>query len=305
MKRTSTLILKWGYFIGIFAFTFPDLSSQPNWLNSIDSFKHPIQTIHIEATHSLLVDSEQNILLLDRKKSLVYKYLAISKYDSAIVIGGKGKGQEAIIQASKISMPNRQQLYILDEAQSRLLLMNTNFKLLRDYDFLNLSTAAPDKGALEIFPISFSVNSFSELYILNQLDAKVYQFNQQLELIRQFGGLDYGAGSLENPNDIHAHIDQRIYVSDTIAQSVTVFSNYGLYLYTLQPSEIANWSKIRLFEQYLIYVTPDSIYIQYLPTRKLIHLPVELATPLVDIQFSRDYIYLLAEKAVYIYNISN
>lgn len=278
---------------------------QPNWIHTIDSFQTPLKVIPVVSANSLLVDSEQNILLLDPQKSLIYKYLSITQYDSSIVIGGKGKGREAITQATKMSMPNRQQLYILDEAQSRLLLMNINFKLLRNFDFLQLASSNSILEELEIFPQSFSVNSFSELYVLNQLDAKVYQFDAKNELVRQFGGLAYGAGSLTNPVDVQAHIDQRVYVSDTLAQSITVFSNYGLYLYTLSSDTILNWKRFHLFEKYIIYVTPNSIYIQYLPTRELIHLPLALASPLLDVYFTKDFIYLLFEGAIHIYSITD
>gem|GEM_PF-1705798 len=280
------------------------LFAQPDWMNSINGFVEPYRVIPTPACAELSVDNEGNIILLSRNSGLIYKYLAAFNYDSSIVAGGKGRGTEGVIQAAKIVVPNRQQLYVLDAAQSRILLLNTNFKFIHSLDFITSSAFDISLDEIEIIPQTFGVNTIGELFVLNQLDYKIYKFNQQSKISLQFGGTDYGLGSLTNPVDIQAHEDQNIYVSDTLNQRIIVFNNYGLYLYTLDEPLDETWFRFRLFDQYLIYITPFSIHLQFIPTRQMLKIPIKLDSPLIDLQFTKDFIYLLFEKGVYLYKIT-
>lgn len=249
----------------------------------------------------MLVDAEGNIILLSEDYGSIYKYLRIARYDSAVVLGGKGSSEEAFLQATKIAAYNRQQLFVLDGVQSRLLVFNPNLKLLRSIDFLKLQQASDE--ITQLFPLSFSVNAFGEIFILNQFDNRIYKFNPAGSLELSFGGTDYGEGRLYAPFELHAHTDQRIYVADSMQEGIVVYDRFGLFLQRLvQPP--GSWKSFRCFEQYVVYIAPGLIQLQYVPTQQVMQIPLPADSGLRDVYFTKDFIYLLLDQKVEIYQVS-
>lgn len=280
------------------------LTAQPTWL--ADSLlERPQRMLAVPPSGQLLVDQEQNIVLLGDKGQLMYKYLALFAYDSSIVIGGKGSGSEAFIHASKLAATSRMEVYVLDDAQSKILLFNPNFKLIRALDFLEISSIdRPFLDELDILPISFDINVLGDLFVLNQHDNRIYRYNSRGELDGTFGGMDYGAGQLLRPVDVVAHTDQRVYVSDTNQQQVHVFDAYGLYVQALElgaGSAAGSWHRFRCYEAYGLYIGQEALVLQHFPTRQSYRVPLEWDQALLDVQLNKDFLYLLFKNAVYIY----
>ncbi|MEL7534506.1 MAG: hypothetical protein AAFN10_24580, partial [Bacteroidota bacterium] len=67
---------------------------------------------------------------MDSEQGILYKYFALSDYDSLITIGGKGNRSEGFLNPSHLSVQNRQTLYLLDDASQRIILLSPNFRLL-------------------------------------------------------------------------------------------------------------------------------------------------------------------------------
>jgi hypothetical protein len=140
---------------------------------------------------------------------------------------------------------------------------------------------------------------------LNQDDNKVYKFNsfRQLEVI--FGGLDYGAGSLFQPDDLLINGQNFIFVPDAENQKVSVFDLYGVYQYSLELKMPFRWTKISLIGPYILFFDAKNLFFYNLTSKKIRHIQSPLANPLIDISGNKDFIYLLTEKAINLYPLEN
>ncbi len=246
----------------------------------------------------MAVDGERNLLLLDAETNKLYKFFALTGYDSSISIGGKGNRDEGLLQATKLSVYNRQTLYVLDEGSQRLLLFSPNFRLLESIDLLTFSGQAGPGESL--YPISFEVSGIGELFLLNQWDNKVYKFSPGGTLERVFGGLDYGEGSLYEPIDLQVTPQNLIFVSDTSAQEFKVFDLFGRYRYAVRPKVAFRWQYFLLEADYLLCWNNAALYFQHLPSKK----SWQVAIPgLQAAALDREFLYLLQENRVHLYRL--
>lgn len=259
----------------------------------------PIQVLSdLPPCDQLTVDGERNLLLLDRENSKLYKYFALTAYDSLISLGGKGNRAEGLLSATKMSAHNRQALFVLDEGSQRLLLLNPNFRLLESLDWLTFSGL--DQGA-SLYPASFEVSGIGELFLLNQWDNKIYKFSPEGSLELSFGGLDYGAGSLYDPVDIQANAQNLVYVSDTTAQHFQVFDLFGRYRFQYQPETPFRWQQFTLEGNYLLCWNHLQLYLEHLPSKK----SWVFQTPgLLSAVLDREFLYLLQENRVHLYRLA-
>ncbi len=273
---------------------------------SLDSiFNSPPHFIldHISSSDQIEVDNEGNIYLLSNTYQSIYKYLSITRYDSSIFIGGQSQREEGLSNPVKISSDNRQSLYVLDDVARRIILLNTNFQLIREMDFLELNTSI-DRfiDQQDVFPQSFCLNLAGEIFVLNQLDNRISKTNVFGEIEISFGGTDYGEGSLYHPVDIQASSDNFVFVSDTSSQQLMVYNNFGIFQYSIKPETSIRWKAFHLFEKFLICFNEHSMSIHYLidQSSKEFHFPD--TKPVKDLYINRQFIYLLQENAVLLYN---
>lgn len=266
------------------------------------------QTPYIELDHlpicdQLEVDNELNIYLLSREELRIYKYLNITHYDSSIVIGGQSQREEGLSNPAKLDLNNRQSLYVLDDIARRIILLNTNFQLVRQLDFLDVDpTLIRFEEQQDLFPQSFCLNTVGEIFVLNQLDNRVLKMNLFGEIETIFAGTNYGEGSLFQPVDIQATIDNLIFVSDIKQQKITVFNNFGTFQSNIRPKGVIKWNSFHIFENYLICFNERQILIQNLLDNSFQESTFPQGVLVKDVYVNRQFIYLLMENAVLLYN---
>lgn len=256
--------------------------------------------------NSLDIDTEGNIILLDREQGQIYKYLYISDFDSSITIGGKSHRNEGFLNPVKLSVKNRQNLYVLDDVARRVILLNTNFKVSGEINFLTLNTQGTNAfGEDEIYPVNFDTSVDGTLFILNQLDNKIYVINPFGELVNTFGGLDYGAGALSQPVDIQVNDKNFVFVSDTVEQEIKVFDNFGIFRTTMIPGAGFRWDGFSISKNYLICFDKTQIFLKNLVSGKGIRFQTGKQVNLNDIKLKGDYLYLLLENEVHLYPLTS
>lgn len=275
---------------------------------SLDSiFFHPSKIITPlpPSISDMTVDDEGNIYLLSSRKHKIHKYFKANQYDSLQTIGGKGIGKEGFNMPSKIQAPNRQNVYVLDYLNRRLALLNTNLKIVDDLNFLTLPANALNSESVNLFPTSFTVGPSGELYLLNQDDNKIYKYNSFRQLEIAFGGLDYGAGSLLQPEDILINGQNYLFASDPENQRVTVFDLYGIFQYNLELKIPFHWDAATLIEPYIVYFGAQDLFLYNLTSKKIRHLPFIESETIVDIAGNKDFLFILTEKAINLYPLEN
>ncbi len=255
----------------------------------------------IQNYHQIETDPEGNIYLIDSKKNKITKLFIENNYDSTYTIGGMSGRQEGFLHISQLCSKNRQTIYVLDDAQRRITLLNTNLKVTGGLSFL---TADGDEA--DIMPINFEVNGAGELFVLNGLDNKIYKFDNNGKQVTAFGGQDYGDGNLANPVQIAISDDNKIYVLDTLDAEIKVFDMYGIFLEKIFiKKNMDNSKKISLFAKDLIMQDNKTFIVLHLPTLKTISL--DIPVPLqqyTDISVNKIGIYLLIDNKIYIYHSS-
>jgi hypothetical protein len=249
----------------------------------------------------LEVDQEGNLYLLQSEKPRLYKYFQMTGYDSVQVIGGKGLGDEGFNFPNKITVPNRQSVFLLDQMNRRLVQLNTNLKVLKDINFLTLQADIPDDNAESFWPISFAVGPSGELYFLNQDDIRIYKFSTNGTLERSFGGLDYGAGSLQEPYDIVMNPGNQVFAVDSSNQTLSIFDLYGTYQYNLSFPLPFRWKRMSTYDENLLFLGEHAIFLYDTFSKKGQTIQFDGPTKLVDAVGSRDFIYLLWENRVDLY----
>jgi hypothetical protein len=252
----------------------------------------------------LEVDQEGNLYLLQTSRHRLSKYFRMTDYDSVQTIGGKGLGDEGFNFPNKITVPNRQSVFMLDQMNRRLVQMNTNLKVLKDINFLTLQADLPGIELEAFWPISFAVGPSGELYFLNQDDIRIYKFTTSGNLERAFGGLDYGAGSLSDPFDIVLSPANQVFAVDSSHQRLTIFDLYGTYQYSLSFPLDFRWKKMSTFDENLLFLGDHAMFLYNTFSKKGQTIRFQDVPKLIDAVGSRDFIYLLWENRVDLYPLS-
>lgn len=258
-----------------------------------------------EGITDLEVDQEGNIYLLQTKKHRIYKFFEMTEFDSIQVIGGKGIGEEGFNFPSKVTVPNRQSVFILDQMNRRLVQLNTNLRVIKDIDFLTLESKLLTADVESFWPISFVVGPSGELFFLNQEDIKIYKFTTAGTLERAFGGVDYGAGSLSEPYDIVMNSANLVFAVDSTHQKVSIFDLYGTYQYALSFPLEFRWKRLSTFDDNLLFLGEKEIFLYNIFSKKGQTIRFERKEKLVDAVGGKDFLYLLFENQVDLYALSS
>jgi hypothetical protein len=270
----------------------------------IDSLQTPWRILPLDfRANDLECDEEGNLFLLDKINNRIYKYYAALQYDSIQSIGGKGMSGEGLNQPVKIRSGNRQTLYCLDAGNRRILVLNTNLKIIREVNFL---TSGNTENALEttvqIWPLSFEAGPAGDLFLLNQEDNKILKSDMYGKFQVAFGGLDYGAGSLYDPADLLMSEDNLLYVSDTVRQILKVYDLFGVYLYNLYPPEKFHFSGFTLLENNLVYYNAHQICVlNRVTNRHHFYQPELKQLKIVDVSLNRKMLCILTATEIVLF----
>lgn len=271
--------------------------------NNPPLFSQPTKTVQPvpENSSAIETDEEGNIYLLQTNSHKLSKIYANRGYDSIQTIGGKGIKGEGFNQPSQILAQNRQTIYLLDQMNRRLVLLNTNIKVTREINFLELEAGPGTEMDDEIFPVVFAAATSGELFLLNQNDHKIYKLNTRGELENIFGGLDYGAGSLSDPVEMIMDEKNFLYISDTLHQKVSVYDLFGVYQFTIYPESDFRWERMLVFGNYLLCFNERKVFFKEMITKHYFETEVPKTDNLVDIAVGRKEFYLLFENKVNLY----
>ncbi|RMG69816.1 MAG: hypothetical protein D6722_09540 [Bacteroidetes bacterium] len=268
----------------------------------VDTLPAPSRVVPVAAgVDRMIVDGESNILLLDQENSRLYKYLASTGYDSVLTIGGKANRIEGFLHPVEMVARNRQTLFLLDDIQRRLFMLNPNLRVGESVDFADFRPGGRPWTGEEVYPVSFDVAPGGEMFVLNQLNNRVLKINLFGEVETTFGGLDYGEGALYDPVAVLVDDRNYVYVVDTLAQQLTVFDLFGVYRYTLRPEAAFSWSRVRIVDRQALCFSAEAIHRLPLAGGKARQWVVPAGHQLRDLAASRDFLFLLLENAVHLY----
>ncbi len=257
-----------------------------------------------EGANEIEVDNEGNLFLLNTKKNKIYKYFASVSYDSSYSIGGVSTRDEGFFHPVKISAKNRQTIYLLDDVRRRIILLNTNFKILGQLSFIENKKELTE----DIFPLTFDINEWGELFVLNFTNNKIYKYDDKGNFVLSFGGLDYGEGQIINPVNVCINAQNLVFVGDTIHQCINIFDVYGIFQYKIASEKKISyqWSNFTLSGNNLIFFNKENVTFYGLDNDEVISLPLEKdINPLniIDVTFSNKKLFILNNDVIYVFSI--
>ncbi len=272
----------------------------PFWAGAQDSLRLGDPWLAgLPAANQLELDSEGNVFLLDTEGGKCYKYLALADFDSLISLGGRSNRNEGLLHPRRLVIRNRQNLYVLDDVQRRILHLNPNLGLLGQLDFQQVED--PQQGIEEMFPVDFGLSSAGEYFLLNQFDNKVYKLNLFGEVETVFGGPDYGEGSFYEPGQLAVTANNKVFVSDTVAQELLVYNYFGIFSYRHLPEAPFYWQRFRLEGETLLLLSQRQLFLQHLPSGRSRHWYSRLE--MLDALLWGETLLLLTETGIYRVNV--
>lgn len=229
------------------------------------------------------------------------KLFKATGYDSVQTIGGKGVGEEGFNFPTKICVPNRQSVLLLDYMNRRLVQLNTNLRIVSDLSFLTLDDNLAGTEENNLWPISFIAGPSGEFYLLNQEDLKIYKIIGDGSVERSFGGLDYGTGSVKEPWDLAINANNVVFSIDSTYQEVLIYDLFGTYQYRLAPPLPFRWHHAIPFDNALLLIGQQDIFYYDLATKQGGTVHIKDTPRLRDIAIGRDFLYVLFENQINLY----
>ncbi len=176
-------------------------------------------------TELFAVDALYHVYLWSQAEQALYKLWA-PRYDSLSRIGGP-VGPEGFLGITSLAPVGNQQLYVLDAAGQKILLLGTNLQPLQALSYSQL----PAEIA-EGFPVLLTVRAGGELYLLLRETQEVVKVDFFGRVLVRFGGKVFGPGRLLGVSRLQAG-DGYLYLTDTLRREIVVYDAWGNFVEAL------------------------------------------------------------------------
>lgn len=201
------------FILTTFLIGFQRIYPQTLFVEKIISLDFDIQDISINENkdYILIISKETNELIkIDRNGKILNR------------IGGFGWSESQFDFPSSI-VSTAIDIYVSDY---------NNHRIQRFDNKLNFISQLQNSELINFeYPVSISLSSKGELYILDSKNKKILKVNGFSRLERTFGNYENGRITLMNPTKIKVDFNQVIYVLDS--DKLILFDQYGNYLKTI------------------------------------------------------------------------
>lgn len=263
-----------------------------------------LSNVHAEGATQILVDNEENLILLYPEEAVLRKYLAPS-YDSVLVFGGASQLQDGMVYPTKAVLFSRQDIYVLDESLQQLILLNKDFSEVGRISLQEEAFNSPNVDLSDGFQaIDFVIGPGGAVYLINQLDAQILKYNSFTGVEWQFGGVNYGEGSLQNPVSIGL-ADQQLFVYDADLEKMILFDLYGNYVSTLSPEANGEWRYQGKYQGRMFWMNGQQLWVTANQARRtsILSLKEEFG-PIKAIYPFQNKLYVISKNQVHLQDIS-
>jgi DNA-binding beta-propeller fold protein YncE len=239
-------------------------ASELVWLYSIDGygnhdyFQNP-QGLWFDSVHNelLIADSDNNTIgIFDTQGNLKYRFGTMKKVSSPISIASDSAGNilwsevntrkikqtdfrgEALrelnfapsqsdIIPGKVYLDQNNLLYFIDRANGTVLKSN------RQGELQNIITSTPENPMYGDQMTDLEIDKEGKLYLLTSLGPAVHIFNNQYQLLQNFGQHGEEEFNVSFPTGLAIDPANRIWIVDSFQHRLKVFSSTGKYLFQL------------------------------------------------------------------------
>ncbi len=152
------------------------------------------------------------------------------------------------VYPGNMAIDSKDQLYIVDKANQRILLFDSSLKFEREI------LVKKSRGLKDV-----KVDEMGRIYALSTIDGSICVYNDQGNLLLRFGSRGADKGEFDFPTSLAIDRKGLIYVTDQHKNKVLVFNNNGRFLYAFSQ---LGWREGRLHRPSFIYInSSDRIFI--------------------------------------------
>jgi hypothetical protein len=135
-------------------------------------------------------------------------------------VGGLGSGANQFNRPSDVTIKLGLELLVADAGNDRIERFNRRLGF--------IGTIRNDDAFTE--PISLDVSTSGDYFLLDGTRRQAVKIEVLTGQVVPFGGIDSGAGQLEDPNDIRVRDEESVWVADGVSGDVVQFDLFGNYL---------------------------------------------------------------------------
>ncbi|QOY36248.1 6-bladed beta-propeller [Anaerobacillus isosaccharinicus] len=134
-------------------------------------------------------------------------------------IGGFGENPGQFLAPNAVTADSEGNIYVVDTGNQRVQSFD------KEGNFLNIINGASSSDGSSVFvnPRGIGISSSGTIYVVSNLTHIVYGFDKDGKELFQFGGLGEGPGQLYLPNGLYIDENNKIFITDTINQRISVF----------------------------------------------------------------------------------
>jgi hypothetical protein len=254
---------------------------------------------------SLVVDQYNNIYVTDAGNNCVCKYS--SEFKLLVSSGGYGWNNNSFDTPLDIVTSFDLFVYVCDFNNNRLQRLNNNLS------FISSITSLSKPGWIDNFgyPKSIAQAREGELFFIDGEKIRIVKLDMFRNFVCDFGGLNSGAGILQDPSKIRIDYKNNIFVADN--KTVLLFDIFGNFLNSaITDSKILG---ITFYKYSLVLLQDDKIklldFAPYKETTILLNEILkdnkmnEVITSVKDIYIKENRLYLLNNKSIFVFEIIN
>ena len=176
-----------------------------------------------EDPRGIAIDHQGNLLIVDGKLCCVQKFTLGGKLLAKV--GKKGEQTEEFTSPIGIGVhPLSQKVYIADNANHRIQVLNSNLTFCRVF-----GTRGSGNGELN-FPWDVAFDSFGYVYVVDSWNNRVQVFTEDGEHLRHFGRKGGQGGKLLWPSSICIDAENFVYITEAQNHCVSVFTSEGEFV---------------------------------------------------------------------------
>ena len=177
-----------------------------------------------ESPMPLFIDKQDLVYVGDNQNHDIQVFAADGKFIRRIRVAITGDQQP--FRPNGLAVLDDGRILATDAASHRLLFLDQDGKILKE--IYHGGTTQEEQDHLWFsFPSEVVVSETGVISVVDQMGARVQQFNLDGTFVRIFGGVGYAAGQFGRPKGIAIADDGRLWVSDGMANIVQIFTGEG------------------------------------------------------------------------------
>lgn len=200
------------------------------------------------AAEAVSADLFGNVYVLDAAESLLRTFDARGRQHAEV--GGPGWGNQQFDRPTGLDARTGMAVYVADMGNNRV----TRF----DRDLSWMAALRGDDGSIDPgfgYPVDVAQSALEQLFILDGENNRVLALRGFNTVERVFGGVESGAGRLQDPIALASDGSERLYVLES--GRVVEFDHFGNYLRQFGAGRFADAQGLAVGPAGVLVVTPD------------------------------------------------